>query len=77
LERKYGLFSQAKRVALSGGSAGGLAVMTWANYIYDRVENGRVFAIADAGVFYDNENKESKRHRYKEKLAGLMQYTNA
>ncbi len=51
--------------------------MTWANYIYDRVENGRVFAIADAGVFYDNENKESKRHRYKEKLAGLMQYTNA
>ncbi len=76
MERKYGLFTKARRVALSGGSAGGLAVMTWANYIYERVVNGRVFAIPDAGVFLDNENKNSKRHSYKERLAAFMQYTN-
>jgi hypothetical protein len=72
LERKYGLFTKARRVALSGVSAGGLAVMTWANYIYERVVNGRVFAIPDSGVFLDNEEKSSKRHRYREKLAALM-----
>jgi hypothetical protein len=51
--------------------------MTWANYIYERVENGRVFAIPDAGVFYDSQDKNTQRNSYKERLAALMQYTNA
>jgi hypothetical protein len=65
LERKYGIFSKANRVVVSGWSAGALAVFTWANYIYDRVQNGRVFAIPDAGVFYDAEDKNTKQHTFK------------
>ena len=41
---------------MSGLSAGGLAVFTWANYLAQKVKNGRVYAVPDSGIFYDAEN---------------------
>jgi hypothetical protein len=40
-------------VVVSGLSAGGLSVFFWTNYIFDKVENGKVWALPDSGIFLD------------------------
>jgi hypothetical protein len=52
-------------VVVSGSSAGGLAVFTWSNHLADLVKGGRVYAIPDAGIFYDAKDVQSKSHSYR------------
>ena len=59
------MFSKAKTVVVSGGSAGGLAVFFWVNYLAERVKNGKVYALIDSGIFYDGVEINLKRHYYK------------
>jgi hypothetical protein len=54
LEKQNKLFSEATHVVVSGCSAGGLAVFLWTNYIKDRVNKGKVWAIPDSGIFLDS-----------------------
>jgi len=45
---------------ISGGSAGGLAVYTWANYIKSQLNaNSFVFGVPDSGIFLDYESVAS------------------
>ena len=66
----------AKRVVLTGQSAGGMAVFTWANYLGERVRNGKFYVIPDAGIFYDAENINSKQNNYKNFLGEMMAIAN-
>jgi hypothetical protein len=65
LERKFGLFSKAKKVVIGGISAGGLSVFSWTNYLAERVKKGKVYALPDSGIFYDAENINQKKHVYR------------
>ena len=56
LEKKYGLYSKATEVVLSGASAGGLAVFTWGNYLGERVKTDKYWLISDSGIFIDSPN---------------------
>jgi hypothetical protein len=48
---KYGL-KNAQKVVLTGGSAGGIAVHLWNNYLRGFLKNpDAVYAIDDSGVF--------------------------
>ncbi len=77
IEEKLGLFSKASQVIVSGSSAGGLAAFTWANYVGERVKNGKVWAIPDAGIFMDSYNHKLNKPAYKESFKNLMQLSNA
>ncbi len=51
MEAKYGLKS-AENVMLTGGSAGGIAVHLWSNYLRNYVHNAdAVRSVDDSGVF--------------------------
>jgi hypothetical protein len=77
LEAKLGLFSKAEKVVISGESAGGLASAMWTNYLAEKVQNGKVYSVVDAGLFYDSPNMNTKTNLYKEKFTNLMKISNA
>ncbi len=70
------MFSNATEVIVSGSSAGGVASYTWANYIAERVINGRVRVFADVPIFYDSYNVKTNQQDYKTSLANLMKFSN-
>jgi hypothetical protein len=76
LEKRLGIFTKAERVVISGGSAGGLAATMWANYLAEKVQKGNVYCVADATVFYDSLNLQTKTNLFKEKYVSLMKISN-
>jgi hypothetical protein len=50
LNDNYGLYS-ASDIVLTGISAGGLAVLYWANFIQDLSMKAKVYAIPDSAIF--------------------------
>lgn len=51
LEARVGIFSKAKRVIVTGGSAGGLAALIWTDYIKERATTKKVYCVPDSGIF--------------------------
>lgn len=51
--KRYNI-SQAERIIVSGGSAGGISTYLWVDYFRTLVSNPKiVYGVADSGVFYD------------------------
>lgn len=46
---------------VTGGSAGGLAAFTWADYIRNRSHHKNVYSIPDSGIFLNSINYYSKQ----------------
>jgi hypothetical protein len=62
---------------LSGESAGGIAVYTWANYLRSKVQKGSVKAISDASIFYDTYDEINPNLSNKLKYSKLMKMSNS
>ena len=54
LEQRFGLFSRSDKIIVSGGSAGGLAVFLWTEYVNKRAKSAQVFGVPDSGIFLDS-----------------------
>lgn len=65
LEKRLGLFTKAEKIVISGESAGGLAATMWTNYLAEKVQQGKVYSVVDAGVFYDSQNLLTNTNLYK------------
>jgi len=61
---------------VTGGSAGGLAAFTWADYIRDRSLHKNVYSVPDSGIFLDSANYNSKLHEYSIAFMNLFKITN-
>lgn len=68
-------FANAEAVVVTGGSAGGLAVFHWADYIQTQTK-GSMWAVPDSGVFLDAVNSTSGEYDYRDKFANLMKLSN-
>ena len=76
LEKNNKLFSEATEVVVGGGSAGGLAVFLWTNYIKDRVKNGKVWALPDSGIFLDATNVNTGKNDFRSILRNVAALVN-
>ena len=47
---------------LSGASAGGLAVLTWGNYLGSKVKTNKYWLIADSGITIDAQNYNNNQN---------------
>lgn len=70
------MYSQATDIMVTGGSAGGLAVFLWANYVAEHTK-GRVVAVPDSGIFLDVASVKTKNHDYRTRLINMMNISNA
>ena len=61
---------------MTGGSAGGLAVFSWANYIAEH-SKGKVVAVPDSGIFLDVASVKTKNHDYRTRFINVMSFSNA
>lgn len=62
---------------IGGGSAGGLAVFMWANYIKENVKKGKVWAYSDSGIFLNTVNIQTKQETFKNSLKNLLIIVNS
>ena len=62
LEKSINLLTKAKKIVVSGGSAGGLATFLWTNYIKDN-SVAEVYSIPDSGIFL-NQPDTTGAHSY-------------
>jgi malic enzyme len=76
LEKNNKLFSEVTHVVVGGGSAGGLAAFLWADFIKERVKNGKVWALPDSGIFLNRMNVNSGKYTYKNIFKNLMSISN-
>jgi hypothetical protein len=76
LEKNNKIFSGAAEVVVGGGSAGGLAVFLWINYIKDRVKNGKVWALPDSGIFLDGTNVITGKNDFRSVLMNVAALVN-
>ena len=76
LENNNKLFSEATHVVVGGGSAGGLAVFLWTNYIKERVKTGKVWALPDSGVFLNSMNVITGRYDMKAIFRNMVAVSN-
>lgn len=61
---------------ITGGSAGGLAAFTWADYIRNKSHHGNVYSVPDSGVFLDSVNYNSKQNEYKNGFINIFKLSN-
>lgn len=61
---------------VTGTSAGALAVYLWADYIRERANTDRVFAVADAGIFLNFANPDTLIGVYREQFMNLFKLSN-
>ena len=60
-----------------GQSAGGLASLTWSNYLADRAAaTTKIWTICDSGIFYDASDYVSDEPNYKKKIQNFMKISN-
>jgi hypothetical protein len=76
LETKYGLYTKAEKIVLSGESAGGLATLMWTNYVAEKVKKGKVWSLADASIFYDPDQPQAGIASLKQQFKTMMNITN-
>ena len=76
LEKTNKIFSEATHVVVGGNSAGGLAVFTWTNYIYERVKAGKVWALPDSGIFLNQMNVLTGKYDYKAVFRNMVALAN-
>lgn len=50
MDEKYGLYS-AKKVVVTGESAGGIATYLWADHVYKNSKTKNVYSVPDSGLF--------------------------
>ena len=50
LSEKYDFYNGGK-IAIAGGSAGGICAYQWANYLADHTKSAKIFAHPDSGFF--------------------------
>jgi hypothetical protein len=60
---------------VTGGSAGGLAVFHWAEYVKQNAR-GLVWSVPDSGVFLDSTNVQTGKYEYREQFINLMKLSN-
>jgi hypothetical protein len=48
----------------------------WANYLQDKIKNGKLSIVIDSGIFVDAKDYASKTNLFKEKYANLMKIAN-
>lgn len=70
------MLTQATHIIVTGGSAGGLAVFLWANYVAEHAK-GKVVAVPDSGIFLDVASVKTKNHDYRTKFINLMNFSNS
>jgi hypothetical protein len=63
-----------------GCSAGGLAVMTWVDYIADRIHhrnpNTKVFGLADSGFLVDYPSFQTGKHEFSAQIKAVVEVAN-
>jgi hypothetical protein len=62
---------------VTGGSAGGLAAFTWADYIRERSHHKNVYSVPDSGIFLDSTNYNSKLNEYSIAFMNLFKLSNS
>lgn len=77
VEQTHGLFSKNIEIVVTGGSAGGVAALTWTNYVWDRASVKNVYTIPDAGIFMDFVNYRTGKSEFKNLYMNLFKLSNA
>lgn len=62
---------------VSGGSAGGVAALTWVDYIRNRSSHKNVYGVPDSGIFLDAAEIKSKKNAFLNTLLNLFKLSNA
>jgi hypothetical protein len=77
IDKNHKLFSAATDIIVTGQSAGGVAALTWVNYIASRApRKAKVWCLADSPIFLDEPSFKTGKHDYKQGIVNFMQLSN-
>jgi len=77
IDKKYKLFTEATDILVTGQSAGGLAAISWTNYIVGRApKKAKVWSFIDSGIFLDLPNIVTHKNDYKQSILNFMELSN-